>query len=257
MGKLHEVIAVEPNLSATHNVISQETLKVLDKPEHFLRVTEQIDYFDDTDAARLNTSSTKDLTTTVGERLRYSFGHSFTNWIDCMAQIGATNQHAGADLVVNGHVLGVNLPATVLLTLEQKLRLKRSELEAVPTLASGPVWNWDEEAKLWRADPTTTYRTQKTLRPIIMHPATKEHPAQVKEITEDRAVAKISRTMFSGAYTSAQKSDALARMDAVIVATKKARQRANRADITKVHVGNAIAKFILDGPKAELLTAEE
>src|SRR5712675_1601762 len=133
MAKLHELLAVEPALTSDHNKVHEETLAVFSRADAFIRQVEDIEYFDDADA-KLNTHAVKENTTTVSERLAYSFGSIFTKFVDILAQRDATNQKATADLVVNGVVLASNVPGITLLTLEQKLRQKKDELEKIPTL---------------------------------------------------------------------------------------------------------------------------
>lgn len=256
MSKLHELLAVEPALTSDHNKVHEETLAVFGRNDAFIRQVEEIEYFAEEDG-KLNTNSVKEHTTTVRDRLVYTFGNIFTKFVDTLAQRDATNQKAVADLVVDGQVLARNVPGITLLTLEQKLRQKKEELEKVPTLAAGPKWEKDDHIGLYRADPEVTFRTHKTLTPIVLYAATKEHPAQVKEVAADKPVAKITRIKYSGMATSAEKADLIARINLVIQACKRARQRANRTDVIKISVGSAIANFILNGPQADSLRDEE
>jgi hypothetical protein len=254
MAKLHELLAAESSVAAAYNTIAAETLKVFGKPDHFTKQTESISYFDEGDK-KLDQSATKDNVTTVDERINYTFGRAFSSYIDLLAQKDRTNQTAKADVIVNGQVIIKDAPATSLLTLEARLGESRKQLEAIPTLQPGPVWIEDKSESMWKVEePTVTFRTKKTMRPVVLVPATPQHPAQVEKIMEDVPVAKIEKVTWSGMWTSKQKSDALARLDALTVAVKKARQRANRADVVPVQVGGAIAKFILTGPESEALT---
>ena len=94
------------------------------------------------------------------------------------------------------------------------------------------------------------------MRPVVLVLPTKEHPAQVEKIVEDVPVARIERTMWSGMWTSKKKQDILARLDVLIVSIKKARQRANRADLHPIKIGKIISQFLLHGPKSEELDNE-
>jgi hypothetical protein len=250
MAKMHELLAAETNVNAVYNAMLEETLKVLEKPDHFTRVTAAKEFFD-TSESHLNQTETKDMVTTVGDRLGYFFGRPFINMMDTSLQKDATNQIAKADLVVNGEVLLKEVPATALLAWESKFDALRRVLLKVPTLPPGPVWvEDDQEDGLWRtAEPQVTFTTKKTMKPVILHEATKEHPAQVEKVFEDVPVAKVTKTVWSGMWTSKKKMEALGRLDALLIAIKKARQRANRTDVVKIKAGNILSDFILRGPE--------
>lgn len=257
MPKLHELLAAEANVAAQANAIAEETLKVFGRPEAFIRTTTSVHHFAEEDQ-RLDVTETKELTTTVESRLAYGFGRPWTNHLDLLASKDRTNQEAKADVVVNGAVLLTGVPATFLLALEKHLADARKRLEAAPTLQAGVPWEWSEVDHLYIAgEPQVSFRTRKTVRPIIMAEATKEHPAQVQAISEDVPIARIEKLLASGMWTSAQKADALARLDALLVAVKKARQRANRADVVPMKVGQILARFILAGPAADKLTDQD
>ena len=83
---MHELLAAEPNIAASHNIISDETLKVFGHPEHFLKIVKRERYFDEKDAEKLDKEEIKDNTTSVADRLAYSFGRSFIGYLDFLAQ---------------------------------------------------------------------------------------------------------------------------------------------------------------------------
>lgn len=257
MAKLHELLAAESNVAAAYKFVSDETINVFGKPDHFVRAVTVDSYFNEEDH-KLNKTETKNNVTTVDDRLKYTFGRPFTSRLNLLAQKDRTNQEARADVVVNGEVLLKGVPATTLLSLETMLADKRRELSAIPTLSPGLPWVWDEHVVLWKtSEPQVSFRTKKTIRPIVMHEGSKEHPAQVQPVSEDIPVARIEKTVYSGMATSGEKADIIARLDALIVAVKKARQRANRADVVKLEIGNPIAAFILNGPEADEIGADD
>lgn len=255
---MHELLAAETNVNAVYNAMLEETFKVLEKPEHFTRVTATKEHFN-TDEAHLNVTETKDMVTTVSDRLNYFFGRPFINMVDTSLQKDATNQVAKADLIVDGQTLLTAIPATALLAWESKFDALRRVLLKVPTLPSGPLWEEDDQENgLWRtAEPQVSFTTRKTMKPVELSPATKEHPAQVDKVFEDVPIAKVTKTTWSGMWTSKQKADALARLDALLIAIKKARQRANRTDVLKPKAGKVLADFILKGPQADDLTGDD
>lgn len=247
MAKLHELIASEPNVTAVFNSMREETLKVFGKPDNFTKTVTTKSYFDE-ENRKLDTVETKDMVTTVQERLRYFLSKSFTRYVDLQLRKDKTNQHARADLVVAGKTLAKDVPATMLLQLEKELAHIRSVLLQAPTLQSGPVWVRDESEGLFvTLEPQVSFSTKKSMRPVILVEATKEHPAQVEKVTEDVPVAKVERKVWSGMITSREKADMIGRVDALLVAAKRARQRANSQEADKSSIGSSIVDYILSG----------
>jgi hypothetical protein len=207
---------------------------------------------------KLNTSERTKNVTTVKDRLDYSLGRTFQAALDLIAQRDATNQISRANLIVNGKIVAGDVPGTVLLALESRLSDARRVIEAAPTLQSGPVWDWDDKESMWKtAQPHVAFKTEKTFKPVTLHPGTDKHAPQIEKISVDVPVAKIETSTWSGMWTSKEKHDALARLDALLIAVKKARQRANRTDVEDFKIGAAIAEFILRGPVSEHLTGTD
>jgi hypothetical protein len=136
----------------------------------------------------------------------------------------------------------------VLLGMESKLADLREVFHAIPTLAPGFDWQPDVErgeGVYKSAHPHVTFRSKKTVRPVVMAEATKEHPAQVNAITEDVSVARIVTSMWSGMLTPAQKSELLERTDKLLRAVKRARQRASSVEVVKQNMGRVLYDFLL------------
>jgi hypothetical protein len=245
--KMHELLAAESSVSTVYNTMHEETMSVLGKPDHFTRATTTKTFFNDEDS-KLNTQETKDNVTTVADRLKYFFNNAFVRYFDLLAAKDKTNQVAQADLVLKGETIAQNVPATLLLTLENRLNNLRSMLLSAPTLRPGPEWQWDETERMFKTkEPQVSFATKKTIRPIILHPATDKHPAQVDKISEDIPVAKVEKLEWSGNLTSGEKSDMLGRLDELVLAIKEARQRANNAEVVQERIGQKFADYII-GP---------
>jgi hypothetical protein len=254
MAKMHELLAAEANLQGLWNGIREETLKVFDRPDAFTKLVTTKKHFEESNS-HLDVTETKDLTTTVKDRLSYALTGAFVKHTDLQLQKDATNADAKADLVVGQTVIAKDIPATTLLHLEKELAQVRQMILKVPTLQAGPVWQKDENTGLYAtAEAKVTFTTKKTVRPIVLVPATEHHPAQVDKVSEDIPIAKIEKHEWSGMLSSVEKAELLGRVDALLVATKKARQRANNVEVKKVRMGRSIADFILNG---SLTDAEE
>jgi hypothetical protein len=254
MPKLHELLAVQTNLDGQYNAMKDETIKVFKRAEAFTKTVTEKKHFNDEDS-KLDVSETKDITTTVDERLKYLLTGAFTRYLDVSYQLDLSNQKAVADLVVAGQTIAKDVPATMLLQMEKDLAQLRVIVAEAPTLQAGPVWVKDEGENLFvTAEPIVTFTTRKTMKPVILVPATDKHPAQVEKINEDVAIAKITKKTWSGMLTSVAKAAILSRIDALLVATKKARQRANNVEAATDKIGFAVANFILSGPDLSAAT---
>ena len=250
--KLHELIAVEGDLQGTTKKILEETATTFDKkPDHFQASRREVKMIADTpeaQAEQLVESSA--MSTTVEMKLAHLSG-IVTRYYDAVLQKELTNQTAKADLVLDGKTLAKDVPATFLLGMEDKLKALRAVYDTIPTLAPGKTWVPDvgyQFANVFVAnDDEVRTRTKKIPKAIVLYEATKEHPAQVKELIEDVTVGTIITRQWSGMVTPGTKSDYLARIDKLIRACKKARQRANSAEVVKRTIGRDLFAFINDG----------
>jgi hypothetical protein len=171
------------------------------------------------------------------------------HFIDIYLRKEEANQRAKADVMIGDEVLAKDVPATVLLGLETKLAALRAVYEAIPTLMPGPTWVRDTDAKLpgvWRSvHPDQRVKTRKTIEPVVLVAATREHPAQVEKVSVDKPIGKITIQTLSGMTTSAAKSETLGRLDRLIGAVKKARQRANGVEVNKaLRIGDALMGYV-------------
>jgi len=251
--KLHELLAVEADLEGRARNIMNETRKVFkDKPALFIGsvrnykpfVDDGIDY----------PSEFQNLTSTVDEKLAYT-SKSIEKYYDALLQKEATNQIAKADLIVDGKVIAPDLPATFLLGLESRLKKVREVYAQIPTLSVGTEWV-EDKAKgegIWSvAHPEESMKTQRTTKSKVLYEAKfpkegeggQSIPAVIDKWEEVENVGKYTRHIWSGMITPARKSELLDRIDKLLRAVKKARQRANGTEVVKVNVGKSIMDFI-------------
>ena len=123
----------------------------------------------------------------------------------------------------------------------------RKIYDVVPTLQPGVEWQLDPQKGegYWKAShPLVKHKTEKTIQSKIIVPATKEHPAQIREWSEDRPVGKYVQENWSGMVSPAEKSKLLGNIDKILRAIKKARQRANNQEVSKLSIGQQIFDFI-------------
>lgn len=247
MSKLHELLAVEGDLEGTFKKIIDETAAVFEKkPALFSGFTKHLEMFSENDPLASTPDEVQELTTTVPDRLDYTADHVI-RYFDAVLQKEATNQTARADIVVDGVTIAKDLPATFLLGLEAKLKHLRKIYDAAPTLAPGKKWNRNAELgkHVYVCErPEERFKTAKTFQHKVLYDATEHHPAQIEKWEETENVGKYITTHISGMISPAEKSALIGRLDKLIRAVKKARQRANSVDVQKRTIGKELFAYI-------------
>lgn len=243
---LHELLAVEGDLEGTFKKIVEETKSTFkNKPAHFLGSHRKLEMFADDDKTEYPEEH-KAIDETVGSKLEYT-AKPIKRYFDAVLQKEATNQTAKADLVVDGKVLAEGLPATFLLGLESRLKIVRSIYNEIPTLDPGIEWEKDEakgKGIFKTKYPEEKLKTAQTIQHKVLYEATKEHPAQLERWQEALNVGKFIKQTWSGMISPYDKSMYLERIDKLIRAVKKARQKANTAEVVKLKIGDTLFNFI-------------
>lgn len=246
--KLHEVLAVESDLETTAKKVITEARNTFSKKhDHFIGVHKKLRMFDEQrQHEEAGAEEHKELVTSVGGKLKHVEKHT-SRWFDALLQKERTNQDAKADLVVDGEVLLEDAPATWLLGMEKRLKLLRGVYEDIPTRAPGFSWIQDSErgAGVYRSEHLEKKdKTEKTMNHKVIVPATKEHPAQVEKWSDNVKVGVFEIERWTSMLSPAEKSRLLDRIDKLIRACKKARQRANQTDVVKLSVAKKLFEFI-------------
>lgn len=248
---LHEIVACIPDRVAAYDKMAVELSQTLGKRDHLFTGFNKSLVFRDEARQIENATEDKPLASTVAEKLDYSAGE-FAKALDLFFSRDIGNNDATADLVVaddNGTdvVLAQAVPATTLLTLEQRLAKLRSIYNDIPTLDPSVDWvanDQDGKGRFKSKSPVTTTKTEKKLEFKVLCPATDKHPAQIEKWFEDKIVADIRTVRHSGAMTVAAKAAMLQRFDRLIAATKQARMRANSVTVTPAKIGSQLFSFI-------------
>lgn len=247
--QLHQLLAVENDRKQKALQIVKETATVFQKKQdHFDGL--QKSYHPYEEGGQKVEPEIKEIVTTVDEKLSYT-QKSVVIAIDATISKEETNASGmvRAQLEVGEKDFG-ELSATSLLALESWLNAIRTFYKEIPTLDPVKTWVPDQEAEkkgVFRTEVETKYRTQKTEMPMIMYDATKEHPAQVQVVTKDVQVGEYHTVYRSGKITPAKKSEVLGRIDDLVDAIKRARARANKAEVLHKKIGKAIFDFIEKG----------
>lgn len=249
MGKLHEILAVEKDKETVAKKLVNESVKTFGKENLFSGNTRVLKMFD-ADEAFNNTTEHQELTTTVMENLEYLMKPVAQHW-DVVLQKDLTNQEAKSDIIIDGKTIANDLPATFLLGMEKKLNDFRQVLESIHTLAPGIKWIKDaSNAKadvFITADTEKSFKTAKDVKFKTSAKATDHHPEQVVQINVTNNIGEFETTKRSGLLTPVAKADMIARLDKMLTAVKKARQRANNVDIVNGNVGDTMLQYIIKG----------
>mgnify|MGYP000901149360 FL=1 len=232
--KLNQVIAIEQGTkSRVYNKLSEDH-KALQKKELFSGHVKTFQPKDD------------DPTSPTGERLpddRHNVQAraedvikdtvaGLSEWLSIAALRDWGNTMARADVVVGGTTLLRDCPVTFLLVLEKQLNDLHTFVKKLPTLDSSEKWGYDLNQALYATEPTGSMRTKKIVRPMVLYEATKEHPAQVKEVSEDVFAGVWTTIKYSSALPVAAVNEMLRRVEALQVAVKCAREKANEIEVT-------------------------
>lgn len=156
----------------------------------------------------------------------------------------AANQQAISDVVVDGKTILSAVPATYLLWLEKRLQDLHTVIIKLPTLPQGESWTEDPAHDAYVTPVAETTRTKKTPRPFIKYEATKEHPAQVEVVVEDRVVGVWQTIKYSGALPASKVQELRERIEKLMAAVKFAREQANTVTITKTDAGSRVFGYL-------------
>lgn len=246
-GRLHMLLAVEPDKKGAAEKILAETINTFNKKQdHFTGQLRQYQPVVDDDTERFDNEQ-KTMVTTVKDKLTYT-EKSLIELMDVLYQKEETNTQARADLVLDGITLAEKIPATVLLNMENRFKAIRMMYQEIPTLSPDEDWNLDPTMdNTYKSKPKVTYKTKKVTTPLILYPATDKHPAQVKEVVEDIRQGTWTTTKWSGMLSPSEKSELLGRVDALIQAIKCARVMANDHEAATCKIGQRLFDYINSG----------
>lgn len=257
MPKLHELLAVEGPLKGQADKTRGELLHTFDKKtHHFGAKIVTVTSIHETGAPPV-IEETLELQTTIRKELTW-LSDMWAKALDGAFAVAEANTGARASVILeDGHQLLSNVPATALLELLKRAAEIQDLVTKIPTLDPTKGYTVDKNHKesafgVYVAREDMKTRTKKESKALVLYVATKEHPAQVKEITVDEPVARIQTQQWSGLITPAEKSDMLDRAEQLTRALKSALSRANGLEVPKsdVKVGKILLSYVFDGTKA-------
>jgi hypothetical protein len=165
-------------------------------------------------------------------------------FIDLAATQDWANSTASADVVVDGVAVLSVVPVTYLLFLEKQIVDLRTFVNALPVLDSDQEWERDPNTGYYRTPQKQTVKTKKIMKPVVLYEATQEHPAQVKEATEDIVEGTWSLVNFSGALSKLEKDELAVKVQKLHDAVLAAREEANGAIAAEIKTSDAIFSYL-------------
>jgi hypothetical protein len=227
MGKLHELLAVASSLKGQSEKTRTGLMETFEKKRHHF-AEKRTTFFPSQEGAHPVTEEQSDIQTTVPSEIAW-LKDFVCKAMDAEFQVSLANTMAVADVELeDGTVILKAVPATALLELEKRMTELHAFANAIPTLDPAKGFAADSDRKnIYKAREVNKTRTKKIQRPLVMAPATEQHPAQVQLITEDVAIGRIQEQEWSGLITPASKADIISRIEDLSRAIKKARSRAN------------------------------
>jgi len=241
--KLNQVIAVEKGIKAeTHSKLS-ELYKIVQKPDLFNGFVKQYQKKDETDE---ELPAERKKVQVIAKDAVAEAAKILTPLLDITAKKDISNCSAYADVVVNGEPVLPMMPVSNLLFLEKQLTDMRTFIKNLPVLDSSEDWIMDPNLGIFKTAQIQTHRTKKIAKPIVLYPATAEHPAQTQMVGEDVVAGYWNAVKHSGAMPAPEKEKLLVRVDVLIRAIKEARETANETVVqTGMNVGDAIFGYLL------------
>jgi hypothetical protein len=250
MPKLNQIIAIEKGIKNRVNEKLSEIYKIFQKLDLFQGHIKTYTPRDEDPSSKFSEKLPDDrrhVQFTVGKLLQ-TIRETHTELVDVSYLRDSANCSAVADIEVDGKIIIAAAPVTFILWLEKQLNDLHSEIKKTPALDPSEKWTYDADQGLFATAATEQARTKKETMPLVLHPGTKEHPPQVKEITEDVRAGTWRTIKYSGALPADKREEILSRVEKLQRAVKQAREEANGISVSVGDsVGAKIFNFVLDG----------
>lgn len=240
--KLNQIIAIEKGVKSRASQSVNENYKLIQKPELFSGFDKKYQPKDDEGEKLPNENK---FVQYQGQIVLQQLQKSMTDLFEVTARKDWTNMVAKADVVVDGIIVVKDSPVTFLLFLEKNLTDLRTFVSSLPTLDPAEDWSVDINSGLYKTAPVSTHRTKKVQKPLVMFPATPEHPAQTQMVTEDIIAGFWTTVKLSGAVAKPQVAIYLDKIEKLIKSVKEAREEANMTqEVESPNVGLAVFGYV-------------
>lgn len=240
--KLHQLIALIEPLKARVKQTKTEIYKRIQKDQTFNGF--QKTYRPDDDEGFVYPSESQRVENYANKEVT-NFLTASSELFDTLATQDATNQKAVANVVVDNTVVLQNVPVTTLLMLEKQLQDFITFFRSLPVLESSEEWSFDSQLDMFKSAVRGTVKKKKVTKPVVFYEATKEHPAQVREVTEDVPEGIWENIKYSGALPQARVNTLVNAAEKLLAAVRVAREEANSIEVEKIYIGKKIAEYFL------------
>lgn len=241
MAKLNQIIAIAQGKKGAAKKEMEHAYHLFEKGELFNGLVRE--YRPLADEGEKLPSENKKIQFNVDNLLAQA-NKASADMFDVVIQQDLANCEAKADVVVDGKTILKNIPATSLIFIEKQLTDFEALIGRVPTLDLNENWQFDEGKGLHVSNPVETHRTVKKQEPLVLYPATPEHPAQTQIITKDEIAGYWRNTKMSGAWTTTKKNEVLARVKTLKEAVIIAREQANNQEVQTTKIGKDLLSHI-------------
>ena len=240
--KLNQLVAIEKGAKPQAEAALTKAYQLLQKPDLFIGLDRAYKGLDDND--KLPPESKKvqfkaqDILTRAVEGLKDLFNLTFDK------ETG--NTKASADITLeDGTVLVKGAPIPYMLFLEKKLVDLRTLVSKLPTLDTNENWNaLTGNSGMFASTPIQTVRTTKISKPVVLYPATEQHPAQTAMVDETVTAGFWTTTKLASQFSPDEVKEFGNRVEAVLRAVKKAREEANCLELAQTKSGEAVLDYI-------------
>jgi len=242
-GKLHQTIAVESGIKTRVERFLTDSYKNLQKAPLFDGLVKT---FEKKEEDGDDVEPKRQLVQQRAEELLQEIATQMTEYIDIVATKDYANCSAKADVVMDDNTVVLkDVPVTHLLFLEKKLVDINTAVAALPELDTAYDWTRDDALGLYRSAAVRTTATKKVPETIVLHPPTKEHPAQTQLIQKEVPIGTWTTVRQSGAVTAQRKKQLQRRCQQLLLAIKRARSAANDAEAPRQRLGSAVFGYLL------------
>lgn len=242
MPKLNQILAIEKGTKDRCQGFLTNVYQMLQKGELLVGISRTYDKIDEdgeqfpAETKRVQMRSNEVIASIVKE---------LSDLFDVTAAKDFANTEANADVVLDdGTTLLSAVPATYLLWLEKRLVDLHTFVSKLPELSSAETWTFDETQNCYRSDPHKTAKTKKIPKPFVKYEATKEHPAQVEIVADDRVTGYWTTVNYSGALPATRVAELKERVVKLQAAVKFAREQANLQDAPRQKIGEKVLGYL-------------
>jgi hypothetical protein len=181
--------------------------------------------------------NSKDLLATLSKVLGDFFNYELTkNLGNCMNT---------ATVTVSG--LSLELDMSSLLFLRTQLTELAGKFNSFSTLSNQSEWLMDEDTGFRRTPPVVTVSYKNVETPLLLAPATKEHPAQVKTFQQQVEQGRWSATQFSSQLSPTEVEAMKRRTEELLMLLNVAIKDINANKVEVDNNGSQLVNYIING----------